>query len=106
MALYWVLTALGLPPMAGTAGGWTAVSSPTGGYVLGFTLAAALIGALRERAADRGVVALVGALLLGEAVIYAIGVPWLALSEVPPGAGSLELADAYRLGIEPFMLGD
>lgn len=106
MALYWALIAVGLPLMAGAAGGWSAVSSPTGGYVLGFVLAAALVGALCQWGADRSVVTLVGALLLGEAAVFAVGVPWLALSEIVPGAGPLGLAGAYRLGLEPFVLGD
>jgi biotin transport system substrate-specific component len=106
MALYWGMVAVGLPLMAGHAGGWSAVSSPTGGYVVGFVVAAALVGALCERGADRRLVTLIGALLLGEVAIYALGVPWLALSEVVPGAGPLGLAGAYRAGLEPFVLGD
>lgn len=91
MALYAALAALGLPLMAGGRGGWAAISSPTGGYVFG---------------ADRRLVTLVGALLLGEAAIYAVGVSWLALSTVAPGAGPLGFDGAYRLGLEPFVLGD
>lgn len=106
MGLYWALAAAGLPVMAGGTGGWAAVTSPTGGYVVGFIVAAAVVGALCERGADRSAVAVVGALLVGEAAIYAVGVPWLALSEISPGAGRLGFAAAYRAGLEPFILGD
>ena len=50
------------------------------GYILGMLLASAAVGALARRGADRSVLRMAGTMLLGEAIIYAIGVPYLALA--------------------------
>ena len=53
--LYVVLGAIGLPFYAGGEGGWTAASCSTAGYLVGFVIAAAVVGALAERGQDRSV---------------------------------------------------
>lgn len=78
----------------------TLVLGTTGGYLVGFLLAAGLVGRLAELGWDRHIGGSVGAMLVGNAVIYAIGIPWLIAS-----AGlSLELA--VRHGLAPFLVGD
>ena len=52
-ALYVVLGAVGLPFYAGAEGGWTAATGSTAGYLVGFVLAAAIVGRLAERGQDR-----------------------------------------------------
>jgi len=74
--------------------------SPVGGYLVSFIFAAALVGWLAENGWDRHIGGAVGAMLLGEVVIYAIGVPWLALSL------GLSPADAIAKGLTPFLVGD
>ena len=51
----------------------------TGGYIVGFILAGALVGRLAELGWDRKIGGALGATALGTLVIYAIGVPWLAV---------------------------
>ena len=76
------------------------------GYIIGFILAAGVVGWLCERGADRRVVSMIGVLLLGNVLIYAIGVPWLA-NWSPAGDGvTLGWSQAYELGVQPFILGD
>jgi biotin transport system substrate-specific component len=76
------------------------VISAVGGYLVAFLFAAALVGWLAEMGWDRHIGGAVGAMILGEIVIYAIGVPWLALSlHVSP-------ARAIELGLTPFIIGD
>ena len=70
------------------------------GYILGMLLAATVVGALARRGADRSVVRMAGTMLLGEAIIYAIGVPYLAF------AADLTLPQAVAAGLTPFLLGD
>lgn len=98
--LYVVVGALGLPVYADGAGGWAAATGATGGYLLGFVLAAALVGALSERRQDRQLLTSLPAMLAGSALIYAIGVPWLAADLGVSGTKAIEL------GMAPFLIGD
>jgi biotin transport system substrate-specific component len=72
----------------------------TGGYLLGFVVAAALVGHLAERQQDRSVVTAIPAFLAGTVVIYLFGVPWLA-NELDVG-----VTRAMELGMVPFVIGD
>ncbi|MCX4236643.1 MULTISPECIES: biotin transporter BioY [Streptomyces] len=96
LALYALLGLAGLPWFAEGSSGATA----SFGYILGMLLAATVVGALARRGADRSVVRMAGAMLLGEAVIYAIGVPYLAV------VADLTPAQAVAAGLTPFLIGD
>ncbi|MDP8955017.1 MAG: biotin transporter BioY [Actinomycetota bacterium] len=98
--LYLVLGAVGLPFYADGASGWDVVSGPTGGYLVGFVVAAALVGRLAERRQDRTLLTSVPAMLAGTAVIYVFGVAWLA-HVLDIGA-----ATAVEKGLAPFVIGD
>lgn len=97
MLLYLVAGAAGVPWFAGHAHGW---GGPAFGYVLGFIVAAALVGALARRGADRRVTTTVLLMVAGNLVIYAVGTTWLAL-DLRVGAGT-----ALRLGVWPFLATD
>lgn len=106
LAVYFAIGALGAPIFSEQAGGWDIITGATGGYIIGFILAAGVVGWLCERGADRRVVSMIGVLLLGNVLIYAIGVPWLA-NWSPAGDGvNLGWSQAYELGVQPFILGD
>jgi biotin transport system substrate-specific component len=100
--LYLAQGALGLPFYSGGDGGlgFLGLASATGGYLWGFVLAAFLVGRLAERGWDRTPLTAVAAMLLGEIVLYAVGVPWLAR------AVGVSLAEAAELGLWPFVVGD
>ena len=76
------------------------VMGARGGYLIGFLLAAAIVGWLAELGWDRQLPGAVGAMLIGEVVIYAIGVPWLAV------AAHFSPQVAIDKGLLPFVLGD
>lgn len=63
-------------------------------------LASTVVGALARRGADRSVLRMAGTMLLGEAIIYAIGVPYLAL------ATGMSASAAVAAGLTPFLIGD
>ncbi len=106
LVAYFIIGALGAPIFSDQSGGWEIISGATGGYIIGFIVAAAVVGWLAERGADRRVMSMVGALLLGNVLIYAFGVPWLA-SWDPAGDGvAFGWAEAYKTGVQPFILGD
>jgi biotin transport system substrate-specific component len=95
---YLAAGAAGLPVFSGTPErgiGLAYMAGPTGGYLAGYLLAAGLTGAL---AAGRGLLGRVAAMLAGLAVIYALGLAWLALF-VPADR-------VIALGLLPFLLGD
>ncbi|MFE3071764.1 biotin transporter BioY [Streptomyces sp. NPDC059247] len=97
LALYTVVGMAGVPWFAQSSSGY---AMPSFGYVLGMLLAATVVGALARRGADRSVPRTAGAMLLGSAIIYAVGVPYLAL------ATGMTLGQAVAAGLVPFLLGD
>ena len=79
--LYVALGVVGLPFFAEGKGGVSVISGATGGYLIGFVVAAVVVGRLAELGWDRRIGGAIGATTIGTAVIYAIGVPWLAVSD-------------------------
>jgi biotin transport system substrate-specific component len=98
--LYVAMGAVGLPFFAGGASGIEVLAGPTVGYLAGFVVASALVGRLAERRADRKVSTAVPAFLAGSAVIYLCGVIGLMITL---GIG---VAEAFTLGVVPFLVGD
>ena len=99
-SLYLLVGLLGVPVYADGQGGWDVVSGASGGYLIAFPLAAALSGWLAEQRWDRRFSTAVSAMLTGNVLIYAIGLPWLAL-ELNTG-----LERTLELGFYPFVIGD
>ena len=102
-ALYLAVGALGAPVFAFGAGGVAHLFGPTGGYLLAFPVAAAVVGALAPRAdavrSARGLARLGFALVCGTIVVYAGGIAQLQLF-----VGSIE--NAVQHGLLPFLAGD
>jgi len=97
MLLYLLGGMVGVPWYANQEHGW---GGPAFGYILGFVVAAGLVGALAKRGADRHVVSTVLLMIAGSVVIYLIGTVWLA---VDLHIGSVE---AFKLGVRPFLATD
>lgn len=97
MLAYLVAGVAGVPWFAQQGSGWAAASF---GYVIGYVLAAGLVGMLAQRRADRRPVSMFGAALLATTAVYVGGVPWLM---VTLGVG---LGEALVLGVAPFLVGD
>lgn len=106
MGLYVVLGAVGLPFYADGEGGWTAATGATAGYLVGFVLAAFVVGLLAERGQDRRLSTSIPALLAGSAVIYACGAGWLAYHLGLPLTAAAGEPSAISLGVAPFLVGD
>jgi biotin transport system substrate-specific component len=97
MLLYLGAGMAGVPWFSDQTSGW---GFPSFGYVIGFVLAAVVVGALARRGADRTVGGTLATMILGSLVIYALGVPYLAL------AIGVDLGEAVALGALPFLVGD
>lgn len=97
LALYALVGMAGMPWFAQAGSG---VAAPSLGYVLGMLLAATVVGALARRGGDRSVLRTAGTMVLGSAIIYAVGVPYLA------AATGMSLTQAVAAGLTPFLIGD
>ncbi len=95
---YLIEGAGGLPVFAGGGSGIATMVGPTGGYLIGFALAAALVGSAAERGWDRHLATALAAMLLGEIAIYVCGLAWLARFPLP--------VPLLQAGLIPFIPGD
>jgi biotin transport system substrate-specific component len=100
LALYLLLGAVGATIYADHKEGWDVLTSASGGYIVGFVLAAALTGFLAERRWDRRFSSPLGAMLSGNVVIYLVGLPWLAWQL------DTDLEKTLEYGLYPFVPGD
>jgi biotin transport system substrate-specific component len=92
--------ALGAPVYADGHHGWDVLTGPTGGYIVGFVLAAVVTGFLAQQRWDRRFSSAVAAMLTGNVLIYAVGLPWLA-AKLDTG-----FEDTLEAGLYPFVVGD
>jgi len=74
---YLMLGAMGLPVFAGGMAGLARFVGPTAGYLLGFVVAAFVVGSLSERGWDRKPWTSAASMIIGNGIIYALGVAWL-----------------------------
>jgi biotin transport system substrate-specific component len=87
---------LGVPVFAGATAGPAYMAGPTGGYLLGFLVAAAAVGALAERGWDRDLPRALATLAVGHVLIFIPGVLWLAVL--------FGWTKAIAVGVTPFVL--
>jgi len=102
--LYWVMGLVGLPFYSGGESGWQSGTGATLGYLMGFIVAAAVVGHLAERRHDRQVLSSLSAMALGTVVIYTMGALWLAHDLGVPIANGEQ--NAITMGVTPFLVGD
>jgi biotin transport system substrate-specific component len=100
LLLYIAIGALGVPVYAENKAGLAVIQSGSGGYLIGFVVAAAIVGRLAELGWDRRIGGAIAAMAIGTAVIYAIGVPWLKVSTGMPWP------DAVAGGMTKFLVWD
>lgn len=100
MGLYLALGLVGLPFYAEASSGIEVFAGATGGYLVAYPVVALLVGACARRGLDRTPRGMAAAFLLGSAVFYAFGVPWLAV------VAEMDAGEALRAGMLPFLIGD
>jgi biotin transport system substrate-specific component len=96
---YLVFGTIGLPFFAGGAHGLNILIGATGGYLIGFVIAAYVIGLLAERGLERNLRTSITPFLIGTVIIYTCGVAWLTVV-----LGSF--SEALEGGFIPFLIGD
>ncbi len=98
LGLYVTAGIAGLPFFTGGGAGLAALTGPTGGYLVGFVAAAALVGFLAERGWDRTWYKVAALFSLGSLVIYFFGAAYLSTL--------IGLDKAWAAGVLPFIPGD
>ena len=89
---------VGLPVFSLGRGGFLVLLGPTGGYLVGFVIAAYITGLLAQSGWDRKIITTILAMVLGNVVIYAFGLFWLS--------HLVNFNNALKTGIYPFIVGD
>jgi biotin transport system substrate-specific component len=97
MVVYLLAGMVGVPWFAEGSSGF---SSASFGYILGFIVAAFIVGRLAERGASTTALRSAGLMVVGNIAIYAVGVTWLKF------AIDVDWATAMSLGVVPFLIGD
>ena len=87
----------GLPVFAGGGFGLVHLAGPTGGYLVGFVAAAYVCGYLAEHGWDRQVWTTIAAMTIGTAIIFLVGVFWLAQF--------VGFEQSLPMGLYPFVIG-
>lgn len=96
--LAWLGQAMvGLPVLAGGAGGIAHFAGPTAGYLVAFPIIAALTGYLAERGWNKSIVLTFTSFLAANAICLALGALWLS--------GVIGIEKAVAFGVTPFILG-
>ena len=99
MVLYALVGALGAPVFSDGTAGTGALLGATGGYIVGFVLAAAFTGWLAQRRWERGLLRGMVAFVAGSGVVFLVGLPWLRL------ALDLTWPQTLEAGLYPFVVG-
>ncbi len=99
MLAYLLVGGLGLGVFSGGAAGWAVFTGATAGYLLGFPVAAAVVGFLAQRGFDRRVSTTALAMFVGNLIIYIPGLLWL--KQLAP-----DWPTTLQWGLVPFVPGD
>lgn len=97
--LYVLAGIIGLPVFSGGKSGLGVLFGPTGGFLLGFVLSAALAGLSRVGSQSPGLVRLILFGLLSTLVVFALGIPWLRF------VLNIGWIKALAIGFTPFIFG-
>lgn len=103
MLAYFSMGAAGLPVFTGMASGVT--FGTTFGYLVGFIAAAAVVGWLAKLNWQKKVTGVLASFMIGNAVIYLFGLPWLAFALSNLNLAS-DLSAVLAAGLIPFLIGD
>ena len=98
VAIYLGYGLIGLPVFAGGTTGMGRLMGPTGGYLVGFVVAALVVGFLSERGWRGRLRRAAAAMVIGNVCVYAVGLPWLA--------SFMGARAALRFGLICFIPGD
>lgn len=97
--IYILIGTLGLPVFSGMSGGFGVLAGPTGGYIVGFIITAAVVGFTADRT-NRRIVPLIVSMAVGILLCYAVGTPWFMI------VTKMDLAVSLGYCVIPFLIPD
>ena len=98
--IYVMLGVVGIPVFSGGKAGIGVIFGPTGGYLLGFIIAAFIVGKIAGAKRGAGIFWHIFAMLVGMLIIYSLGIMQLAL------VAKISFKKALAIGVLPFIPGD
>lgn len=104
--IYILMGLAGLPVFAGGAGGFSYIFAPSFGYVIGFVAAAFIVGKFLEDEKKPGFLKIFLSCLLGTAVIYVIGYPYLYLVLTKVSGATVTFQGLLKPAVLIFLPGD
>ena len=103
---YLALGLIGVPVFAGASAGPLYLAGPTAGFLIGFVAAALIVGWAADQGMARRPLALFGAMLAADVVIFALGFLWLGFVFTTSSGATLGAGVAFASGVKPFVLAD
>lgn len=97
--IYIFIGIVGFPVFAGGTSGFGVLIGPTGGYIIGFIFAAAIIGALCEKKGTSNILFNILFMAVGLFTVYLFGIPQLML------IADISFSKAIAVGMVPFLMG-
>ncbi|MEL7273075.1 MAG: biotin transporter BioY [Pseudomonadota bacterium] len=96
--LYLAEGAMGLSVFAGPEAGIAYMMKGTAGYLVGFVVAAAIIGEAADRGVSQRPITMFGVIVAADVIVFALGFVWLSTL--------IGAEKAWQFGVVPFVLGD
>lgn len=103
---YLALGAMGVPVFAGPVAGLAYMVGPTAGFLAGFVVLTAIVGFAVERMGKLGFWKTLGAMLVGDLMLFTLGFVWLGYFFVTGSGATLGGAIAWEKGVQPYILAD
>lgn len=101
LAIYALIGALGAPVFTAQGHGVDYLFGATGGYIIAFIFAAALVGFLAEKGWSKSSIGMIASYVIGSAIIYGIGATWLTY-----GYLNGDWNKGMAFGVLPFLIWD
>ena len=96
----------GVPVFAGPVAGPAYLVGPTAGFLAGFVVLTAIVGYVADRVSSESFWKLLGAMIVGDTLLFALGFVWLGYFFVTGSGNTLGGTFAWAKGVEPYILGD
>ena len=98
LLLYLAEGYMGLPVFTKEAAGPAYFAGPTAGYLVGFVIAAFIVGWAADKGWSKNPFKMAGAMFVADVVIFTLGFAWLATL--------IGAEKAFMFGVQPFILAD
>ena len=103
--VYVILGLIGLPIFAGFSGGLQTIFKPSFGFIIGFIIAAYVVGKISERKSN-SIKNMSIAVITGSLIMYVVGIPYMYYILNIILSKSLDIIQIMKIGMFMFIPGD